>query len=75
MRGLVAFDHFREFPRAWSELTGWMLDGRLKYREDIEDGFERLPAAFIGLFTGANFGRKLVRVARSQSTDGNRARG
>ena len=62
MRGLVAFDHYKEFPRAWAELSDWIVDGRLKYREDIEDGFERLPAAFVGLFTGANFGRKLVRV-------------
>jgi hypothetical protein len=62
MRGFVAFDYVREFPRAWEEMTGWIGSGRLKYREDIEDGFERLPAAFIGLFEGANFGRKLVRV-------------
>ena len=62
MRGLVAFDHYKEFPRAWAELSDWIAAGRLKYREDIEDGFERLPAAFVGLFTGANFGRKLVRL-------------
>lgn len=62
MRGLVAFDHYKEFPRAWADLANWIVDGRLKYREDIDDGFERLPSAFVGLFTGANFGRKLVRV-------------
>lgn len=62
MRGLVAFDHVRQFGQAWGELTQWLVAGDIKYREDIEDGFERLPEAFIGLFTGANFGRKLVRV-------------
>ncbi len=62
IRGLVAFDYFREFPKAWSDLTQWIVDGKLKYREDIDKGFEKLPAAFIGLFTGDNFGRKLVQI-------------
>jgi len=62
MRGLVAFDYYREFPKAWADLTQWIIDGRLKYREDIDEGFENLPRAFIGLFSGDNFGRKLVHI-------------
>jgi hypothetical protein len=63
MEGLVAFDFAREFKTAWADLTGWILDGRLKYREDILDGIEALPEAFAGLFRGENFGRRLVRLA------------
>jgi NADPH-dependent curcumin reductase CurA len=63
MRGLVAFDYFREFPKAWADLTQWIIDGKLQYREDIDEGFENLPRAFIGLFSGDNFGRKLVHIA------------
>ncbi|MDB5479023.1 MAG: 2-alkenal reductase [Caulobacteraceae bacterium] len=62
MQGLVVFDYAREFSKAWTELTGWIQDGRLKYREDIVDGLESLPAAFVGLFQGQNFGRKLARL-------------
>ncbi len=62
MRGLVAFDHYKEFPGAWARMTQWIAEGRLKYREDIVDGFESLPSAFIGLFSGENFGRRVVRV-------------
>jgi len=62
MQGLVVFDYAREFHTAWAELTGWIQDGRLKYREDIVDGLESLPAAFVGLFQGENFGRKLARL-------------
>ena len=62
MQGLVVFDYAREFPKAWAELTGWIQDGRLKYREDIVEGLEALPAAFVGLFQGENFGRKLARL-------------
>ena len=37
--------------------------GRLKYREDVVDGLENAPAAFLGLLQGRNFGKLLVRVA------------
>jgi hypothetical protein len=63
MRGLVAFDYFRQYPVAWERMTGWIGEGRLKYREDIVEGFESLPQAFIGLFTGENFGRRLVHLS------------
>ena len=38
-------------------------DGRVRYREDVVDGLENAPAAFIGLLKGRNFGKLLVRVA------------
>jgi hypothetical protein len=62
MQGLVVFDYAREFPKAWADLTGWIVEGRLKYREDVVDGLEALPASFVGLFKGENFGRKLARL-------------
>jgi NADPH-dependent curcumin reductase CurA len=40
----------------------WIGEGRLKYREDVVDGLEAAPAAFLGLFSGANFGKLVVRV-------------
>jgi len=62
MRGFVAFDYVKEFPIAWREMTGWIRSGALRYREDIEVGIDRAPGAFIGLFKGENFGRKLIRL-------------
>ena len=62
MQGLVVFDYARDFPKAWADLTGWIQEGRLKYREDVVEGLEALPAAFVGLFNGENFGRKLARL-------------
>jgi len=41
---------------------GWLREGQLKYREDIVEGLERAPEAFIGLLQGQNFGKLLVRV-------------
>jgi NADPH-dependent curcumin reductase len=43
--------------------TGWVQDGSLKYCEDIVDGLENAPAAFIGLLEGKNFGKLLIRVS------------
>jgi len=62
IRGLVAFDYADRFPEALAQLTDWIVDGRLKYRENINKGFERLPHAFIGLFKSENFGRQVVEV-------------
>jgi NADPH-dependent curcumin reductase len=44
-----------------------IADGRVRYREDITDGFEHAPVAFIGMLEGRNFGKTLVRFARSNS--------
>jgi NADPH-dependent curcumin reductase CurA len=39
-----------------------VTDGRIRYREDITDGLDNAPAAFIGMLEGRNFGKGLVRV-------------
>jgi NADPH-dependent curcumin reductase CurA len=44
------------------DCSGWVRDGRLKYREDVVVGLEKAPEAFIGLLQGRNFGKLLVRV-------------
>jgi NADPH-dependent curcumin reductase CurA len=62
MEGFIVFDFAADFAQARNELTDWILGDRLRYREDIDQGVECLPAAFIGLFKGDNFGRKLVKL-------------
>ena len=44
--------------------------GRLKYREDIAEGLDHAPAAFIGLLQGRNFGKLLVRLAADPTRTG-----
>ncbi|WP_287889073.1 NADP-dependent oxidoreductase [Blastomonas sp.] len=62
MRGLVVFDDIPQFAAAQAEMGGMIRDGKLVYREELFDGLDQLPQAFCGLFTGANFGRRLVRL-------------
>jgi len=45
-----------------ARVGGWLRDGSLRYREDIAEGIEAAPQAFLGLFAGRNFGKLLVRV-------------
>jgi NADPH-dependent curcumin reductase CurA len=60
IRGFIVFDFA---PGDFlSDVGQWVREGRLRYREDIREGLENAPAAFIGLLEGANFGKLLVRV-------------
>ncbi len=63
MTGFVVWDFLPSFREAMSEMREWMVTGRLVFREEIIDGFENAPAAFLGLFRGENRGRRLIRLA------------
>ena len=51
--------HGRDFVR---DMTEWVRDGSVRYREDVVDGLENAPAAFRGMLRGQNFGKLLVQV-------------
>jgi len=63
MQGFLVSDYASRFGPAVRELAGWVKSGELKYREDIVEGFENMPKAFIGLLAGANTGKRLVKCA------------
>ena len=60
IRGFVVSEFFHEVDAARADLQRWRSEGRLEHREELRDGFERLPHAFIDLFTGANTGGLLI---------------
>lgn len=62
MQGFLVSDYAPRFGEALKEMAGWLREGKLKYREDIIDGFENMPKAFLGLFQGDNTGKRLVRI-------------
>jgi NADPH-dependent curcumin reductase CurA len=62
LQGFIVSDHLDRLPDFLRDCGAWVRDGRLRYREDVVDGLERAPAAFIGLLEGRNFGKLLVRV-------------
>jgi NADPH-dependent curcumin reductase CurA len=66
LRGYINYEFAAEHYPAFLRTVGaGIADGRIRYREDITDGLENAPAAFIGMLEGRNFGKALVRVAPS----------
>jgi NADPH-dependent curcumin reductase CurA len=60
IQGEFAKSHGRDFVR---DMSGWVADGSVRYREDVVDGLESAPEAFRGMLRGRNFGKVLVRVS------------
>lgn len=63
IRGFIQTEFAAQQPDFLREATDWVASGQLRYREDVVDGLDRAPEAFIGLLEGANFGKLVVRVA------------
>lgn len=62
LKGFIVSDYRSRFNEAFESLKGWLNEGRLKYKVTVIDGFEKLPETFLGLFSGLNTGKLLVRV-------------
>lgn len=63
MQGFIIFDDFAEgFDEFLRQMSEWIEQGKIKFREDLVDGLENAPQAFIGLLQGKNFGKLVIRV-------------
>lgn len=63
IRGFIQREFVDQRPAFYSQMTEWIASGQIRYREDVVDGLEAAPEAFIGLLEGRNFGKLVVRVA------------
>ncbi len=65
LRGFINYEFAQEhYPAFLRTVAAGIADGHIRYREDITDGLENAPTAFLGMLEGRNFGKALVRVAR-----------
>jgi NADPH-dependent curcumin reductase CurA len=62
IQGFIVSDHWQRWGEYRAMAAPLVRSGELKYREDIVDGLDRAPEAFIGLLQGRNFGKLLVRL-------------
>ncbi|MBY5385297.1 NADP-dependent oxidoreductase [Rhizobium leguminosarum] len=62
LRGFIQREFADQRPDFYREAGAWIAEGRLKYKEDIVDGLENAPDAFLGLLEGRNFGKLIIRV-------------
>jgi NADPH-dependent curcumin reductase CurA len=62
VEGFLVSDFAPRFEEATEQLAEWVEAGDIAYRESVTEGLEHAPAAFLGLFEGANIGKQLVKV-------------
>lgn len=66
MQGFIIFENFGHlYPDFAKQMGEWVDSGKIKYREEIIDGLENAPDAFVGLLNGENFGKRVIRVGRN----------
>src|SRR5262249_52090168 len=62
VKGFIISDHNDRAPAFFQEVAPLVRDGRIKYREDVVEGLDTAPSAFIGLLEGKNFGKLIVKL-------------
>jgi hypothetical protein len=63
MEGFIVLDFMPRAAEAVAALAGWMKEGKLKDRVDVQQGLENAPSALLRLFRGENQGKQLVKIA------------
>ncbi|NND68402.1 MAG: NADP-dependent oxidoreductase [Halioglobus sp.] len=63
MQGFIISNYYNRLGAFTEDMTGWLADGKIKYKEHMVEGLENAPEAFLGLFRGANFGKLVVKVS------------
>jgi NADPH-dependent curcumin reductase len=63
MQGMIVFDWQDRYGEALKALGGYLAQGKLKYRKSVVEGLENAPKGLIGLLSGKNFGKQLVKIA------------
>ena len=62
LQGFIVRNYSDRFGEGLTQMAKWVKEGSLKYKETVIHGFDKLPEAFIGLFSGKNQGKMLVEV-------------
>jgi NADPH-dependent curcumin reductase CurA len=65
VQGFIIFDHLKRMPAFYEEMSAWLKQGKITYREQILEGLEQAPQGLMGLLRGENFGKLVVRVSGS----------
>ena len=60
--GFLMSDHLHHRDAFVAEMSAWYKTGQIRIREDITEGFENVPTAFIRMLSGSNFGKTIVKL-------------
>src|SRR5438128_3966927 len=70
IQGFIVSDQWQRFGEYRALAAPLLKSGELRYREDIVEGLDRAPEAFIGLLQGRNFGKLLVKLSNDPTRGG-----
>jgi len=63
MQGFIIFDDYaHRYGEFAAEMSKWLAEGKIHYREHLVEGLENAPEAFIGLLEGKNFGKLVIQT-------------
>ena len=62
LEGFIVANHFNLLPEFQKDMSGWIREGKLSWKETVEHGIENAPTAFLKLFKGENLGKMLVKL-------------
>ena len=62
MQGFIISDYYNRTPDFVRDVSQWIAQGKIRYKEHVVDGLENAPEAFLGLFKGANFGKLVIKI-------------
>lgn len=64
MQGFIIFDDYgHRYEEFAKDMGDWLSQGKIQYKEQLVEGLEQAPQAFIGLLEGKNFGKLVIKVA------------
>ena len=69
IEGFRASNYFDRIPEFVIKAVAWSREGRLKHRENIVEGIENAPDAFVSLLAGSHVGKMMVKVADDPTRD------
>ncbi|MGI9278666.1 MAG: NADP-dependent oxidoreductase [Endozoicomonas sp.] len=63
MQGFIVSDHWEHYPDFVQQMSQWIQEGKVSWKETVFEGIEQAPDAFLGLFSGVNTGKMLVKLS------------
>ena len=63
LQGFIVSNYSHLQPQFIKDMSDWIPGGKVQFRETVHEGIDKAPDAFMGLFTGQNLGKMLVKLA------------
>jgi NADPH-dependent curcumin reductase CurA len=63
IQGFIVYDHLKDWDRAHEDLAKWVQEGKIKTHFTVHTGIDNMPEAMIGLLSGKNLGKMIVKIA------------